>query len=131
MRVMISFNDASQNNSDISFIELEGEAVEVIEMLQSDSLPIPKIKEAICSGSDVPPNYIVVDPQHLHKYVNFKFEDVEVGDNLVFIDDREIYVVDTIDCNDRSYCGYDGYWKWYDDLYCGEYGKVILEKKKK
>ena len=135
MRVMISFNDASQNNSDISFIELEGEAVEIIEVLQSESLPIPKMKEAVESGGDVPPYYAVIDPQHLHKYVNFKFEDVEVGDRLVFEKDDDFdhrFIVGDIDFGDKSYissrhCD----WVWYDEMCDGRYGKVTLEKKKK
>lgn len=137
---------------------IEGNAKEIVEFLAACGAPLPpseKQQERDDTGSTAaiatltslgytyhggqmwkpplgqPPEFVKEETENGNPYINFKFEDVEVGDKLVFIDDREVYVVDTVDCNDRSYCGHDGYWKWYDDLYCGEYGKVTLEKKKK
>ena len=134
MRVMISFDDAVQNIGASSYVELEGTPVEIIEVLQSESLPIPKMKSVTDSGSDVPPCHTAVDAQHINPYVNFKFEDVEVGDKLVFEKDDFGYsfIVGDIDFGDLSYLSkMNRDWVWYYDLCDGEYGKVTLEKKKK
>ena len=161
MRVIISLNDASQNNSDISFIELEGEAVEIIEVLQSESLPIPKMKEAVESGGDAAittlislgytydggqmwkpplgqPSEFVKDgtessggnPHGSNPYINFKFEDVEVGDRLLQ-NGKYSYTIHAIDIDDESFCSAMGRWMWYNHLCDGKHSKVTLEKKKK